>query len=436
MKKLLAGLAGAAVLAATLSTAPAAVAVPPTPTFPAAIDPYMAAPAPGCDPTAKAGPVSLQAMLDAEYPGQNSMGITRPCAVGAPSDHHDGRALDFGFNAGNATQLAKANELLNWMLATDQYGNKHAIARRLGIVYLIWNHKIWSASRASEGWRAYSGPNPHTDHIHFSFSWPGARKQTTWWTSGGVAPKAAESVNGDKYDDLLAVDPDNTLRIYPGNATGTFGGSADIGPGWSSYYNRIGVGDSNADGAADIFATSTDGKLHYWHNSGHGTFTKLANSGTGWNTLEWFTVVDLNKDNKADIVGRDGGFLYWYPGQGNGDFGQRIKIGEGWANMEFAGGDADGDGDGDLWATDAAGNLFFYRGAGNGTFATRVDVGGGWTGFGPMNAMDVNGDGKADLVAVKQSDGHLFRWTGKGTGALNTGQDVGQGWTNYRPAMF
>jgi hypothetical protein len=25
------------------------------------------------------------------------------------------------------------------------------------------------------------GTNPHTDHIHFSFSWAGARKQTSYW---------------------------------------------------------------------------------------------------------------------------------------------------------------------------------------------------------------------------------------------------------------
>jgi hypothetical protein len=74
---------------------------------------------------------------------------------------------------------------LNWLLATDQYNNKHAMARRLGIMYIIWNRQIWASSRASEGWRPYTRDNPHTDHIHFSFSWAGARRQTTWWTAAG-----------------------------------------------------------------------------------------------------------------------------------------------------------------------------------------------------------------------------------------------------------
>lgn len=34
----------------------------------------------------------------------------------------------------------------------------------------------------------FPGPNPHLDHIHFSFSWAGAMKRTSWWT-GQVAPE-------------------------------------------------------------------------------------------------------------------------------------------------------------------------------------------------------------------------------------------------------
>jgi hypothetical protein len=410
-------------------------AVPPTPSFPAAIDPYASYVDPTCDPTAKPGVVAWRGILKAEY-GRADLGITRPCGQGEPSDHWSGRALDYPFNVSNSAQLADANALLNWLLATDQYGNQHALARRLGIDYMIWNHKIWRAYQASAGWQAYSGPNPHTDHIHFSFGWPGARKQTSWWTSGGI-DRAAESVNGDQYDDLLAVDPDNVMQVYPGTANGNFGSASPLGPGWSSTYNRIAVGDTNADGAADILATSTDGKLHYWHNSGTGTFTNLANAGVGWNSIEWFAMVDINGDDKADIVGRDGGMLYWYPGEGAGAFSQRIKIGEGWGTYpEFAGGDADGDGDGDLWGTDASGNLSFWEGTGRGTFAVRVSVGSGWNGFGPFNAMDVNGDGKADLVAVRTSDHHLLRWTGKGDGTFNQSEDIGHGWTGYRPATY
>lgn len=34
--------------------------------------------------------------------------------------------------------------------------------------YVIWDRKIWSRTRASEGWRYYGGSNPHTKHMHVS----------------------------------------------------------------------------------------------------------------------------------------------------------------------------------------------------------------------------------------------------------------------------
>jgi hypothetical protein len=55
------------------------------------------------------------------------------------------------------------------------------MARRLGVMYIIHNRRIWGSYRAGEGWRPYVGANPHTDHVHFSFSWAGARKQTSYW---------------------------------------------------------------------------------------------------------------------------------------------------------------------------------------------------------------------------------------------------------------
>jgi hypothetical protein len=55
------------------------------------------------------------------------------------------------------------------------------MARRLGVMYIIYNRRIWASYRAEEGWRPYVGASPHTDHIHFSFSWAGARKQTSYW---------------------------------------------------------------------------------------------------------------------------------------------------------------------------------------------------------------------------------------------------------------
>ena len=56
------------------------------------------------------------------------------------------------------------------------------MARRFGIMYIIWNHKMWRAYDPGRGWAPYSGVSPHTDHIHFSFTWDGAYGRTSWWT--------------------------------------------------------------------------------------------------------------------------------------------------------------------------------------------------------------------------------------------------------------
>jgi hypothetical protein len=67
------------------------------------------------------------------------------------------------------------------------------MARRLGVMYIIFNRRIWFPG---SGWRVYCKQkprgcvspsdgglrHPHTDHVHFSFTWDGARKHTTFWS--------------------------------------------------------------------------------------------------------------------------------------------------------------------------------------------------------------------------------------------------------------
>jgi hypothetical protein len=51
------------------------------------------------------------------------------------------------------------------------------------VKYLIFKGKIWSAERASEGDREYTGSNKHTKHLHISIN-DGMGKDTSpwfWW---------------------------------------------------------------------------------------------------------------------------------------------------------------------------------------------------------------------------------------------------------------
>ncbi|MEQ4206187.1 hypothetical protein [Actinopolymorpha sp. B9G3] len=156
--------------------------MPPTPSFPATIDAYARYQGgTTCSPTNKLGPAALKNIVIETY-GNRAWSIARPCSSSSINEHKEGRALDVAFNAFNASSRKNANDFLYWLLRPDVHGNRHAFARRLGIMYVIWNRKMWRAYRPDAGWLWYTGSNPHTDHIHLSFSWAGARRETTWWT--------------------------------------------------------------------------------------------------------------------------------------------------------------------------------------------------------------------------------------------------------------
>lgn len=195
-----------AVVAVLLLLAPAqaAVAVTPTPptpgTLPAGIEDLADyVPANSCEPAAKAGVVKFAQLLVATYP-TTTYGISRPCGTDALSttEHYEGRALDWFTSARTTAGRARARAVIDWLLATDAAGNVDANARRLGIMYMIWNNRIWGAYRADEGWRAYStcAQHPekswdttcHRNHVHFSFSWAGAMAHTSFFSGQVAAP--------------------------------------------------------------------------------------------------------------------------------------------------------------------------------------------------------------------------------------------------------
>ena len=186
---LAAGLLGSGLVALDVPAALAAYPVPPTPAgLPAAIEvlqPYIGQTT--CDPVAKSGVAAFRNLLLHTYTDSGSLGIVRDCGIGGQSEHKEGRAFDWAMSAYNTRQKAEVATLLSWLLKTDANGNQYAMVRRFGIMYMIWNHHIWKAYDAARGWQTYDGPNPHTDHVHFSFGWNGALKTTSYWDKT-VAP--------------------------------------------------------------------------------------------------------------------------------------------------------------------------------------------------------------------------------------------------------
>ena len=194
-----------AVVAATTVVAGPASAAPPTPTAPTPAAPSSGieqlaryVPANSCDPTPKPGAQRFGDLLTATYPGTR-YGISRTCGTDPlpTSEHYDGRAVDWTISARVPQQKAEAQAMIGWLLARDADGDAFANARRAGVMYLIWNNRIWGSYRASEGWRPYAGcaAHPsrsydttcHRDHVHVSFSWEGAMARTSMWTGTPAA---------------------------------------------------------------------------------------------------------------------------------------------------------------------------------------------------------------------------------------------------------
>jgi hypothetical protein len=151
--------------------------------LPAAIEdlaPYL--PQVSCDPHVKPGVKAFADYVLGTWQRGRSGGTVRACAKGALSEHKEGRAWDWMIDPNNYADVTAGQRVVDWLLADDA-----TVARRLGLMYLIWNKRIWSAHKMDDGWQGYHGESDHTSHIHFSFDWAGAEKRTSWWT-GKVAP--------------------------------------------------------------------------------------------------------------------------------------------------------------------------------------------------------------------------------------------------------
>jgi hypothetical protein len=177
--------------------------------FTTPMEDYALSALPICDPTAKPGVVAFRSLVMTSL-GGGDFGIVRACTVGNPSDHWAGAAWDWKLDATNPSDAALAEALFTWLFATDGDGNANAMLRRAGITFLIWNRQSWS-TKTGRVWGPYTGPIPHTDHVHISFGWPGALAQTSLYTALGVAPGTLPVVEEPSASLAVAAAPPSTL---------------------------------------------------------------------------------------------------------------------------------------------------------------------------------------------------------------------------------
>jgi hypothetical protein len=156
-----------------------------------------------CSPKAKPGTVMLANHLMRRYRGSGSLGISRSCRDGGVSEHKEGRAFDWALSARSKRDRHYAADFLQRVRKTDRFGRRGALGRRMGIMYLIWNDRIYSASRHYKGRRYLnagckslkrcSASLRHRNHMHISLTRAAARKQTSWYSKNGAVRPAAKA---------------------------------------------------------------------------------------------------------------------------------------------------------------------------------------------------------------------------------------------------
>jgi putative cell wall-binding protein len=192
---------------AMLVTAPApARAEPVYPILDDPVETYAnAAPAVCSNGYVYPGVWAFRDILASSY-GNRTASTVRGCpstVTSSMSYHARGLALDWSFNVYNSTEAAQAQQVLDWLFEPSSTGEKHVRLKRLGIIEVIWNDKLWTRfdrnSTSDIGtWRVHDFSGcvaaggsentcAHRDHIHFSFSLEGGNMQRTWW-SDELAP--------------------------------------------------------------------------------------------------------------------------------------------------------------------------------------------------------------------------------------------------------
>ncbi len=143
-----------------------------------------------CTKKPRPGTVALGEWLVTTYGGAGGA-VNRPCSGSGASEHKDGRAVDWTLDADNPADRALAKAFLAAAFATDAEGNPAALARRMGIMYVIWSDRFYPAyqqfqpekylSPSCRSKRKCSKTLRHRDHMHISLSKAGAKALTSFY---------------------------------------------------------------------------------------------------------------------------------------------------------------------------------------------------------------------------------------------------------------
>ena len=211
-------------------------------------------------------------------------------------------------------------------------------------------------------------------------------------------------VNSDNLPDMLIINNEGSVSVFLGQPGGTFGPKTDF-PTASGPFALV-TGDFNGDGKVDLAVTTSCGlncgSVSILLGNGDGTFQPHQEFPVGTNA-EYLIVGDFNHDGKLDVAvdgfcGQTCGVVSVLLGKGDGTFQSKTDYSLGGTPAHIVGGDFNRDSNLDLLvAVSGANNIAVLLGNGDGTFQAPVNFPSPDSPSG-IAAIDFDGDMIIDLV--------------------------------------
>jgi len=268
----------------------------------------------------------------------------------------------------------------------------------------------------------------------------GTFQQAVTYNSGGqyAGSIVIADFNGDAKPDLVVVNGSGSLGILCGNGDGTFQPAVNYGSGGSSA-NSVAVADLNGDGKLDLVVTNqtggNDDVVGVLLGNGDGTFKPVVAYSSGGFLPSSVAVSDVNGDGKPDLIVTSyctgsgscpgEGVVGVLLGNGNGTFQPAVVYDTGGIEAKWvAVADVNGDGRADVVVANCgpsgsgscgAGTLGVLLGNGDGTLLPVVTYGTGGDFPNSVAVVDVNGDGKRDVLVVNSFSLGVLLGNGNGT---------------------
>lgn len=250
-------------------------------------------------------------------------------------------------------------------------------------------------------------------------------------TGNGPSGVVIADVNADGIQDLIVANQsDGTVSVLLGKSDGTFSSKTDFSAGTAPY--GIVAGDFNEDGKIDIAVTNmcgqSCGNISVLLGNGDGTFKAPVSYQTGIGPLGLVTA-DFNNDGHMDIAVADScgttcGFVSVLLGKGDGTFQPSTDYPVGQDPGALVAADLNADGKIDIAVANSSNSVSILIGNGDGTFQTHVDYP---SADAPafIAVGDLNGDNIPDLVVTHNgSPWPMTILFGKGDGTFQPEQVI------------